>query len=57
MFLAKDNAYGTTYLVFTHKDPRRSGFRGEVVEDVELDYDVEAFCDWPEGDGAQAFPM
>ena len=49
MFLVKDNAYGTTYLVFTHKNPRKNGFRGVVEEDVELDYDVEAVHRWPEG--------
>ena len=49
MFLVKDKAYGTTYLVFVHKDPRRNGFQGEVIEDVDLDYDVEAIHRWPEG--------
>ena len=49
MFLVKDTLYGTTYLVFTWKDPRQDGFTGQVDEDVELDYDMEAVHRWPEG--------
>ncbi len=49
MFLVKDKLYGTTYLVFTYENPRKDGFAGQVDEDVELDYDMEAVHRWPEG--------
>ncbi|MGA2065104.1 MAG: hypothetical protein ABSG86_09050 [Thermoguttaceae bacterium] len=49
MFLVKDEVPGATYLVFTWEDPRRDGYRGEVVDDVSLDYDVEVVHRWPDG--------
>lgn len=49
MFLVNDRRFGSTYLVFTWDDPRKQGFGGDVVEDVKLDYDMEAVHNWPEG--------
>jgi hypothetical protein len=49
MFLVKDQRYETTYLVFTWEDPRENGFRGDVVEGVSLDYNMEAVHRWQDG--------
>jgi hypothetical protein len=50
VFLVKDNRHGTTYLVFTWEDPRKAGYKGEVLEGVTLDYDMEAVHSWPDGE-------
>jgi hypothetical protein len=50
MFLVKDEQYGSTYLVFTWEDPRKGGFRGEVIDGVTLDYDMEMVHAWVDGD-------
>jgi hypothetical protein len=47
MFLVEDKPRGS--LVFTWEDPRKVGFTGDVVEGVELDYDMDAVHSWPEG--------
>ncbi len=49
MFLVKDQRHGATYLVFTAADPRKDGYRGEVMEGVSLDYDMEAVYSWSDG--------
>jgi hypothetical protein len=49
VFLVEDKRHGTTYLVFTWEDPRKDGYSGKVVEDVVLDYDMEAIHSWPHG--------
>ena len=53
VYLVEDNRHGATYLVFTWEDPRKAGCKGRVVEDVTLDYDMEAVHSWPDG---QAMP-
>jgi hypothetical protein len=50
MFLIKESRLGRDYLVFTHTDPRHEGYRGELIADVELDYDVNAVHLWPDGE-------
>ena len=50
MFLVPDRIGDVTYLVFTWEDPRRTGYTGEVVQDVSLDYDMEAVHRWPDGE-------
>lgn len=52
MFLVPDKIGDVTYLVFTGEDPRRSGFAGKVIDDVALDYDMDAVHRWPNGDPA-----
>jgi hypothetical protein len=49
MFLVRDQRYGTTYLVFTWEDPRKNGYTGNLIEDVRLDYDMEAVHTWADG--------
>jgi hypothetical protein len=49
VFLVKDHCHGANFLVFTAEDPRKDGYKGDVEEDVRLDYDVEAVHRWPEG--------
>ena len=49
MFLVEVNRYGTTHLVFTWEDPRKDGYKGSVVENVHLDYDMNAVHRWPDG--------
>jgi hypothetical protein len=49
MFLVKDRRFGTDKYVFTHTDPRTDGFKGDVIEDVTLNYDMDAISRWPEG--------
>ena len=50
MFLVEDKRHGITTLVFTWEDPRSGGYRGDVVEGVTLDYDMESVHYWPDGD-------
>ncbi|HYT93680.1 MAG TPA: hypothetical protein VEL76_33485 [Gemmataceae bacterium] len=50
MFLVKDTRHGATYLVFTWNDPRKDGYKGNVIEGVSLDYDMEAVHSWPDGE-------
>src|SRR5947209_2826741 len=49
VFLVEDKRHGTTYLVFTWEDPRKDGYSGAVIDDVSLDYDMEAVHSWPNG--------
>ncbi len=49
MFLVEDSRHGVTHLVFTGEDPRAAGYTGNVAEDVDLDYDIEAVHRWPDG--------
>jgi hypothetical protein len=49
VYLVEDKRHGMTNLVFTWEDPRRAGYRGELVEGVTLDYDMEAVHSWPDG--------
>ncbi|HET6878617.1 MAG TPA: hypothetical protein VFI31_00495 [Pirellulales bacterium] len=49
MFLVPDKIGDVTYLVFTGEDPRRSGYTGDVIDDVTLDYDMQAVHAWPNG--------
>jgi hypothetical protein len=50
MFLIKEQRLGTDYFVFTHTDPRKEGYRGEVIDGVSLDYDMNAVHLWPDGE-------
>ena len=50
MFLVEDQRHGTTpQLVFSWEDPRKDGYKGNVIEDVHLDYNMEAVHSWPDG--------
>ena len=49
MFLVEDRRHGTTYLVFTSEDPRKDGYKGQVIDGVSLDYDLSAVHSWPKG--------
>lgn len=49
MFLVKDERHGATYLVFTVDNPQREGYQGQITEEVNLDYDMEAVHTWPHG--------
>lgn len=49
MFLVEDHRYGKTYLVFTYEDPGKDGYTGNVIEGVNLDYDMEAVHSWRDG--------
>ena len=46
MFLVEDKPS----LVFTWEDPRKAGYKGSVVEDVALEYNVDDVDSWPDGD-------
>ena len=50
MFLLQDNRHGVINLVFTWEDPRKSGYKGDFVEDVSLDYDMEMVHRWLDGE-------
>lgn len=50
MFLIKDRRVGMDYYVFTQLDPRTNGYRGAVIENVSLDYDMNAIHRWPDGE-------
>lgn len=49
MYLVKDRRFGINNYVFTHTDPRADGYKGEVIEDVTLDYDMNMIHRWPDG--------
>ena len=49
MFLVEVRHHGTTQLVFTWEDPRNDGYKGSVIEDVDLDYNMDAVHRWPDG--------
>lgn len=49
MYLVKDSRHGATYLVFTWRDPREDGYKGDVLEGVSLDFDELALSLWPDG--------
>lgn len=49
MFLIKDRRLGMDNYVFLHSDPRTEGYQGDVIEDVTLDYDMNAIHLWPDG--------
>lgn len=49
MFLVKDRRLGMNNYVFTHMAPRTEGYRGDVIEGVTLDYDMNAIHHWPDG--------
>ncbi|MBX9679007.1 MAG: hypothetical protein K2X38_09610 [Gemmataceae bacterium] len=51
MFLVKDRRLGMDHFIFTQMDPREDGYRGDVIENVSLDYDMNAVHRWPEGLG------
>jgi hypothetical protein len=49
MYLIKDRRLGMDKYVFTHSDPRTEGYKGDVLEGVTLDYDMNAIHLWPDG--------
>jgi hypothetical protein len=49
VFFVKDQRHGATFLVFTAADPRKDGYKGDVEEDVDLDYDMLEVHKWPDG--------
>ena len=50
MFLIDETRHGSTNLVFVYEDPRKVGYsEGHVIENVTLDYDMEAVHSWPDG--------
>jgi len=52
MYLVKDRQFGMDRCVFTHTDPRTEGYRGDVAEKVNLDYDMNRIHSWPDGERA-----
>ncbi|MFL5338579.1 MAG: hypothetical protein ACJ8F7_00280 [Gemmataceae bacterium] len=50
MFLVKDRRLGMDTYVFTRTDPRTDGYKGDVIEGVSLDYDMNAIHIWPDGE-------
>jgi hypothetical protein len=50
MHLVKDNPF--LNLVFTHKDPFKDGYQGELQKDVRLDYNMEQVHIWRDGEDA-----
>jgi hypothetical protein len=50
VYLIEDRHRGATNLVFTWEDPRQDGFKGDFIEGVTLDYDMDAVHSWPNGD-------
>ena len=49
MFLVKDRRLGMDNYVYTQTDPRTEGYKGDVIEGVTLDYDMNAIHRWPHG--------
>lgn len=49
MFLTTYRNLGRNEFVFTHIDPRMDGCEREVIEDVRLEYDMNAIHRWPDG--------
>lgn len=49
MFLVKDRRLGKDNYVFTETDPRTEGYKGDVIEGVTLDYDMNSIFRWPHG--------
>ena len=49
MFLVKDRRLGMDNYVFTQTDPRAEGYKGEVIEGVTLEYDMNDIHSWPDG--------
>jgi hypothetical protein len=49
MFLIKDRRLGMDNYVFTQTDPRPEGYKGDVIEAVTLDYDMNAIYHWSDG--------
>ena len=49
MFLVKDRRLGMDQYIFTQTDPRSDGYQGELVEEVTLEYDMNAIHIWPAG--------
>jgi hypothetical protein len=45
VFLVEDHWQGGRNLVFTWEDPRADGYTGNVLDDVRLNYDMEAVHD------------
>jgi hypothetical protein len=50
MYLIKDRRLGRDYFIFTQEDPRKEGYKGDVVDGVILDYDMNAIHLWPDGE-------
>lgn len=50
MFLIKDRRLGMDNYVFTQTDPRAEGYRGDVVENVALEYDMNDIHSWSDGE-------
>ena len=49
MFLVKDRRLGMDNYVITQTDPRAEGYKGDVLEGVTIEYDMNAIHDWPDG--------
>ena len=49
MFLVKVDDDQIHHLVFTWKNPKLDGYEGDVVPNVDLDYDMEAVHTWSAG--------
>jgi len=49
MYLVTDERLGSAYLVFTVQDPRQDGYKGDVIDDVRLDYDELKVHRWDDG--------
>lgn len=49
MFLVKDRRFGMDQFVFTNIDPREEGYKGDVLENVSLNYNMDAVHAWSSG--------
>ena len=49
MYLVNDQRLGSPYLVFTVQDPRVDDYKGEVIDDVDLEYDELNVHRWNDG--------
>ena len=47
--MVKDRRLGMDRYIFTWKDPRDDGYDGDVIEGVDLKYDLIEVHRWPEG--------
>jgi hypothetical protein len=49
VFLINDKRHGANFLVFTFEDPRKEGYKGDVDENVHLEYDISEVHKCPDG--------
>ena len=45
----RSTAWFELHLIFTSEDPRKDGYKGDVIRGVKLHYDFDAVHAWPDG--------